>query len=184
MEAVDLKTDNIIISGFGGQGIVAAGKTIAYAGMLDKKNTSMFPSYGPEMRGGFANCHVIISDTEIASPIVSKADVVIAMSSPAVEKFEAWVKPGKTLIVDSHQIKKTDFRKDINVIEIPATKLAMDAGNVKFANVVMIGALMAVIGAPSMKSMEEAVKDMLPKNKEALFPMEMNALYLGMNYNK
>jgi 2-oxoglutarate ferredoxin oxidoreductase subunit gamma len=179
-----MRTDNIIISGFGGQGIVAAGKTIAYAGMLDKKITSMFPSYGPEMRGGFANCHVIISDTEIASPLVSKADVVIAMSLPALEKFEAWVKPGQTLIVDSHQITKENYRNDINVIEIPATKLAMEAGNVKFANVVMIGALMAAIGAPSIESMEEAIRDMLPKEKEALIPLEMNALHLGMNFIK
>lgn len=179
-----MRTDNVIISGFGGQGIVAAGKTIAYAGMLDKKIASMFPSYGPEMRGGFANCHVIISDTEIASPIVSKADVVIAMSLPALEKFEAWVKPGETLIVDSHQIARSDYRKDINVLEIPATKLAMEVGNVKFANVVMIGALMAVIGAPSVESMEVAIKDMLPKNKEELFPLEMKALYLGLDYNK
>ena len=179
-----MKTNNIIFSGFGGQGIVAAGKTVAHAGMLDKMNSSMFPSYGPEMRGGFANCHVIISDSEIASPIVSKADVVIAMSLPALEKFEAWVKPGKTLIVDSHQIKRSDFRNDIDVIEIPATKIAIEAGNVKFANVVMIGALMAVIGAPSIKSMEEAIKDMLPKNKQELVPLEMNALYQGMNYTK
>lgn len=179
-----MRTDNIIISGFGGQGIVAAGRAITYAGMLDKKTVSMLPSYGPEMRGGFANCHVIISDMEIASPIVSMADVVIAMSMPAVERFEASVKQGKTLIVDSYQIKKTNYRKDINVIEIPATKIALDAGNIKFSNMVMIGALMAVIGTPSVTSMAEAVKDLLPKGKESLFDLEMNALYLGMDYKK
>jgi 2-oxoglutarate ferredoxin oxidoreductase subunit gamma len=106
------------------------------------------------------------------------------MSLPALEKFESWIRPGGTLIVDSHQIKKSDFRKDINVIEIPATKLAIDAGNVKFANVVMMGAMMAAIKAPSFSGMEEAVRDMLPKEKEALFPLEMNALSLGLNFVK
>ncbi len=176
-----MRTDQIILSGFGGQGIVAAGKTIAYAGMLDGRKVSMFPSYGPEMRGGFANCQVILSDTDIASPLVSKADVVMAMSLPAVERFESWVKPGKTLIVDSHQIKKADYRPDIQVYEIPASRLAMEIGSIKFANVVMIGAMMAVLQAPTFKSMEAAVKELLPKDKQGLFPLEMQALEVGMN---
>ncbi len=179
-----MRTDNIILSGFGGQGIVAAGKTIAYAGMLDQRKVSMFPSYGPEMRGGFANCHVILSDTEIASPLVSQADLVMAMSVPALEKFEAYVKPGKLLIVDSHQIKRTQYRSDIEVIEIPATKIALEIGNVRFSNVVMIGAMMAAMRVPSMEGMTEAIKDMLPKDKEALIPMEMEALHQGLNYLK
>jgi 2-oxoglutarate ferredoxin oxidoreductase subunit gamma len=179
-----MRADSIIISGFGGQGVVAAGKTIAHAGLLDRKIVSMLPAYGPEMRGGFANCNVIISDTDIASPIVSMADVVIAMSLPALEKFESRVKPGKTLIIDSYQIKKTNFRNDINIIEIPAIKLAMDVGSVKFANVVMIGALMAVLSSPTVSSMTEAIKELLPKEKESLIPLEMDALYLGMNYRK
>ena len=133
-----MRTDQIILSGFGGQGIVAAGRTIAYAGMLDGLKVSMLPSYGPEMRGGFANCHVILSESEIASPLVSKADVVMAMSLPAVQRFESWVKPGRALIVDSHQIKQTSYRQDIQLIAIPATKLAMEVGNSKFANVVMM----------------------------------------------
>ena len=177
-----MRTEQIILSGFGGQGIVAAGKTIAYAGMLDRNKVSMLPSYGPEMRGGFANCHVILSDTDISSPLVSKADVVIAMSLPAAQRFEAWVKPGKTLIVDSHQVKNMEYRKDIQVIEVPATRIAIEAGNVRFANVVMIGALMAVLKTPSYGSMEVAIKDMLPKTKLELFPLELQALELGMNY--
>lgn len=175
-----METYNIILSGFGGQGIVAAGKTIAYAGMLDEKIVSMLPSYGPEMRGGFANCNVIISDREIASPIVFMADVVIAMSQPAVEKFENRVKPGGTLIVDSSQVGRRNYRDDIDVIELPATKLAMEIGSVKFANVVMMGAMMSVIGTPSIENMSEAVRDMLPKNKEELYESEMRALYTGL----
>jgi 2-oxoglutarate ferredoxin oxidoreductase subunit gamma len=179
-----MRTEEIILSGFGGQGIVAAGKTIAYAGMLDARKVSMFPSYGPEMRGGFANCHVILSDTEIASPLVSKADVVIAMSLPALQRFESWVRPGKTLIVDSHQIKSAAYRSDIEVLEIPASRLALELGSIKFANVILIGAMMAVLKAPSYRSMEAAVKDMLPKGKQELFPLEMQALDMGMNYMK
>ncbi len=177
-----MRTDQIILSGFGGQGIVAAGRTIAYAGMLDGLKVSMLPSYGPEMRGGFANCHVILSESEIASPLVSKADVVMAMSLPAVQRFESWVKPGRALIVDSHQIKQTSYRQDIQLIAIPATKLAMEVGNSKFANVVMIGAMLAVLSRPSLGAMEAAVRDLLPKEKQELFSLEMQALELGMNY--
>jgi 2-oxoglutarate ferredoxin oxidoreductase subunit gamma len=184
MEAIVMSTENIILSGFGGQGIVAAGKTIIHAGMLDGKTVSMLPSYGPEMRGGFANCNVILSDTEIASPIISAADVVIAMSLPALEKFEGRIKPGGTLIVDSYLISKPEYREDIKVLEIPATKIAIDNGNVKFAIVVMMGALMSVLEKPSIKSMTAAVREMLPKDKEALFDSEMKALYLGMEYVK
>lgn len=179
-----MQIDNIIFSGFGGQGIVAASKTVIYAGMLDGKIVSMLPSYGPEMRGGFANCHVILSDAAIASPVISMAEVVIAMSLPALEKFESRLKPGRTLIVDSYLIHKSDYREDIKVIEIPATKIAIDTGNVRFANVVMLGALIAVLGYPTMESMTQAIREMLPKNKEILFESEMKALCLGMEYGK
>ncbi len=175
-----MSTENIIIAGFGGQGIVAAGRTLAFAGMTEGKKASMLPSYGPEMRGGFANCHVIISDSDIASPIVSKPDVLIAMSHPAADKFEPLVKPGKTMIVDSYQVKDREYRHDINVIKIPATKIAMEAGNVKFSNMVMIGALMAVLDLPSIESMTEAVISFLPKGKEGLLPLEMKVLTAGM----
>lgn len=177
-----MATYNIILSGFGGQGIVAAGKTVMYAGMQDGMTVSMLPSYGPEMRGGFANCHVILSDREIASPLISLADLVIAMSVPAVEKFEERLKAGGTLIVDSHLIKKADYRNDITVIEIPATKMAIDAGNVRFANVVMLGVMMGALGCPSIESMTAAVRELLPKEKEVLFTAEMKALYSGIDY--
>ncbi|MDD2362293.1 MAG: 2-oxoacid:acceptor oxidoreductase family protein [Oscillospiraceae bacterium] len=177
-----MRTENIIIAGFGGQGIVAAGRTLAYAGMTEGKKTSMLPSYGPEMRGGFANCHVIISDSDIASPIVSKPDIFIAMSHPAADRFEPMVKPGKTMIVDSYQVKDREYRNDINVIKIPATKIAMDAGNVKFSNMVMIGALMAVLDLPSVESMTRAVRNFLPKGKEDLLPLEMKVLSEGMKF--
>lgn len=177
-----MQVNNIIISGFGGQGIVAAGKMLTQAGMLDGKIVSMLPSYGPEMRGGFANCNVILSDKPIASPIITMADVVVAMSLPALEKFESRVKPGGTLIVDNHQISRSDYRSDIHVIEIPATKIAIDSGNVKFTNVVMMGVVMAVLGSPTIESMKAAIREMLPKHNESLFEAEMKVLYLGMNH--
>jgi 2-oxoglutarate ferredoxin oxidoreductase subunit gamma len=174
----------MIISGFGGQGIVAGGRTIAYAGLQDEKTVSMLPSYGPEMRGGFANCRVILSDREIASPVISMADVVVAMSLPAFERFQPQVKPGKYLLVDSYQVQQQDFRRDIQVFQIPTTKLAMDLGHVKFANMVMIGAMMEVTGVLSIDAMTEAVKELLPKEKAYLIPQEMKALYAGMDFIK
>lgn len=182
MGAIAMLTKNIILSGFGGQGIVAAGKTIIYAAMLDGMTVSLLPSYGPEMRGGFANCHVILSGSDIASPIISMPDIVIAMSVPALDKFESKVKPGGTLIIDSYLVDKTDYRQDINVVEVPATKMAIDAGNVKFANVVMMGVMMKVLDCPSMESMKVAIMNMLPDNKKSLYEEEMKALYLGKEY--
>lgn len=175
-------SDRIILSGFGGQGIVAAGRTLAYAGMRDGKQVSMLPSYGPEMRGGFANCQVILSDAEIASPIVSEADAVVAMSALAFEKFEIRVLPGKTLIMDSSQIRQASRREDIRVINIPATKMAMELGNVKIANMVMIGALTGALKCVSVDSLTEAIKDLLPREKVALFELEMKALHAGREW--
>lgn len=176
-----MKAERIVVSGFGGQGIVAAGRLLAYAGMKDGKKVSMLPSYGPEMRGGFANCHVIISDSEIASPIVLNAHVLLAMSLPALEKFESQVNEGGILIVDSHQIKKSSYRKDISVVKIPATKIAIDEGNIKLSNMVMLGALIKVIDILSLPSMESSIKNLLPKDKQHLFPLEMRALRSGMD---
>jgi 2-oxoglutarate ferredoxin oxidoreductase subunit gamma len=177
-----LKTHNIIISGFGGQGIVAAGRLIAFAGMTDGKKVSMLPSYGPEMRGGFANCHVIISDADIASPIVSQADIVIAMSVPALNKFQPVVKRGGILIVDSHQVTHSDYRDDIRIIKIPATRIAMDKSNVKMSNMVMIGAMISVIGSPSLNSMALSIRDLLPQHMQYLFDIEMEMLEAGMAF--
>ena len=173
----------IIISGFGGQGIIAAGRAIAYAAMQDGQNSSMLPSYGPEMRGGSAHCHVILTDQKIASPLIWLADAVVAMSLPALEKFECRVKPGGTLIVDSHLIQQHEYRTDIHVIKIPSTKLAGDIGSEKLANMVLIGIVMKILGAPSLVGMTEAVKKLLPKGQEALIPLEMKALETGLLYN-
>ena len=175
-------TRNIIISGFGGQGIVAAGKTLIYAAMLDGMRVSLLPSYGPEMRGGFANCHVIISEEDIASPIISRPDLLIAMSLPALDKFESRVKAGGIMIVDSHLIGKSSFRDDLDVLRVPASRMAIDIGNVKFANVVMLGVLMELLGCPEPESMGRAIMNMLPDGKKELYEKEMKALALGREF--
>lgn len=177
-----MMTRNIIISGFGGQGIVAAGKTLIYAAMMDGMNVSMLPSYGPEMRGGFANCHVIISESSIACPIISSPDIVIAMSVPAFEKFESNVKSEGTLIIDSHLVGSKSSRDDITSLYVPATKAAMEVGSAKFANVVMLGVLMQLLDCPAMESMKKAIMNMLPDDKKDLLDKEMEALSLGMEY--
>ncbi len=177
-----MTTDKIIFAGFGGQGIVAAGKTLIHAAMLDGYSVSLLPSYGPEMRGGFANCHVIISEADIAAPIITRPDVVIAMSAPALDKFHDKLRPGGTLIVDSYLLDKQEFREDIAVLQLAATRMAIDAGNIKFANVVMLGALMKLLGRPGPESMAKAILDMLPEDKKQLYDKEMKALFLGADF--
>lgn len=173
---------NIIISGFGGQGIVAAGRAIAYAGIEDDMHVSVFPSYGPEMRGGAANCHVIISDAKIASPIISNTDVALIMSMPALKKFESQIRQDGTLIIDSYQVKESPTRTDINIIKIPATEIAAKIGSTKFANIVMIGAMIKLLEVPSPKGMLKAIEELLSKGKEALIPLEIKALNSGINF--
>lgn len=173
---------DIIISGFGGQGIQAAGKLLAYAGMLENKFVSFLPSYGPEMRGGTSNCHVIISDEPIGSPILNSATVVVVMNRPSLDKFESFLVPGGVLMVDSSLVNRSALRKDIKAIEIPAARIASDMGNQAFANIIMLGRLIAETGVISSEYFEKGLKKILPESKHYLIPKEMKALELGMNY--
>jgi 2-oxoglutarate ferredoxin oxidoreductase subunit gamma len=131
-----------IFAGFGGQGMLLIGKFLAMACMMDGKHVSWLPSYGPEMRGGTANCSVIVSDKPVASPLVDKADVVIAMNRPSLDKFESHVKPGGTLVINSSIIDRKAERTDINVVYCDANKIAEEVGNPKGANVAILGALL------------------------------------------
>lgn len=173
---------DIIFSGFGGQGIQAAGKLIAYAGMLENKYVSFLPSYGPEMRGGTSNCHVIVSDDPIGSPILNSATVVMAMNRPSLDKFENYLEPGGILLVDSSLVNRSPSRKDIKVFEIPATQIASDMGNLAYANIIMLGKLLSETGAVSAEYFEKGLKKVLPEKKHYLIPEEMKALKLGMEY--
>lgn len=173
---------DIIFSGFGGQGIQAAGKLIAYAGMLENKFVSFLPSYGPEMRGGTSNCHVIVSDEPIGSPILNSATVVMAMNRPSLDKFESYLVPGGILLVDSSLVNREPVRKDIKVFAIPATQIASDMGNLAFANIIMLGKLINETGAVSAEYLEKGLRKVLPEKKHYLIPDEMKALKIGMDY--
>ena len=170
----------IIIAGFGGQGIQSAGMLIAYAGMLENKNVSWLPSYGPEMRGGTSNCHVIVSDEPVGSPILNTATALIVMNGPSLEKFENSVVPGGIIITDSSLVNKSSGRTDVELYEIPATKMASDMGNLTYANIIVLGKLLAKTGVVSKESFEQALKKVLPEKRHYMIPEEMKALEMGL----
>lgn len=173
---------DIIIAGFGGQGIQSAGMLLAYAGMLENKNVSWLPSYGPEMRGGTSNCHVIVSDEPVGSPILNSCTVLIVMNGPSLEKFESMVVPGGIIIADSALVNRAPEREDTVFISIPATKMASDMGNLTYSNIIILGKLLQKTGVVSVESFEQALKKVLPEKKHYLIPEEMKALETGMNY--
>lgn len=172
----------IIISGFGGQGIQAAGKLIAYSGMLEGKFVSCLPSYGPEMRGGTSNCHVIVSENPVGSPIINNATALLAMNRPSLDKFEKAVVPGGIILVDSSLVDRSVERNDVKAFQIPATQIASDMGNLAFANIIMLGKLLHETGVVSSEYFEKGLKKVLPPKKHYLIPEEMKALELGMHY--
>ncbi|MDN5277731.1 MAG: 2-oxoglutarate ferredoxin oxidoreductase subunit gamma [Clostridiales bacterium] len=172
-------THQIIIAGFGGQGIMLMGQLLAYAGMLEGKNVSWLPSYGPEMRGGTANCNVIISDEPVASPIVTEATTVMVMNRPSLERFESAVMKGGLLLVNSSLIDKKASRDDIEVCYIPANEIADQLGNSRVANMVMLGSYIAKTGAVLPASVIESLRKALGPSKEHLIPLNEEALKRG-----
>jgi len=174
----------IIIAGFGGQGILSAGRLLAYAGMLENKNVSWLPSYGPEMRGGTANCHVIITDEKVGSPILNTATTLIVMNGPSLEKFEKMVVKGGVIILDSSLVNRTPSRDDVKVYSVPATQMASDMGNTTFANIILMGKFIAATGAITKESFENALRKVLPAKYHSMIPDEIKALEAGMNYQE
>ncbi|MGI6561771.1 MAG: 2-oxoacid:acceptor oxidoreductase family protein [Clostridia bacterium] len=172
----------IIIAGFGGQGILSAGRFLAYAGMLEDKNVSWLPSYGPEMRGGTANCCIIISDEQVGSPIVNDPTALIAMNTPSLDKFEKIVRPGGVIIVDSSLVGRQVNREDVVTYAIPATELASEAGNATFANIFLLGKLIAHTNIIKPESFELSLKHGLREKYHHLIPEEMKVLRRGMEY--
>lgn len=173
-------TEEIIIAGFGGQGVMSMGQLLTYAGMLEGKNVSWLPSYGPEMRGGTANCCVIISDETVASPIVTQATAVIALNKPSLDKFENTVVPGGLLFINSSLIDRRSLRDDIQVCYIPANEIADEIGNSKVANSVVLGAYLAKAGnSVSPESVIEALRKVLGPSKQDLIPLNEEALKRG-----
>ncbi len=175
-------TYNILLAGFGGQGILFAGKALAKMAMDSGLQVSWLPSYGPEMRGGAANCSVIISDEEIGSPLVVNPDILIAMNLPSFDKFEPAVVKDGIVISDSTLVPKASERSDIKAYSIPATAMASDAGLTGMANVIILGYLLKLTGIFEYDSFLEHMLAGIPASKAALIEKNKKALEMGYNY--
>lgn len=171
--------EEVIMAGFGGQGVMSIGKLLSYAGMKEKKEVSWMPSYGPEMRGGTANCTVIVSDKKIPSPLSSKPDSIIVMNLPSLDKFAPKVKSGGTIFVNSSLISKEVQRDDVEVIKIPANKIADELGNSKAANMAMLGAYIAKKEIVNLDTVKNSLKNVLPERRHSLIPINKKALNRG-----
>ena len=175
-------THQILIAGFGGQGVLFAGKFLAYKGMVEDKNISWLPSYGPEMRGGTANCSVVISDTPVGSPIITSPDVLIAMNKPSLLKFVDAVVPGGKIFIDSTLIDAKVERTDVEVFYIPATQMAKDNGIATLANMIIVGHLLENHPELSFEGTQAVVEKLVPPTKTALVELNMKALQMGKEY--
>jgi 2-oxoglutarate ferredoxin oxidoreductase subunit gamma len=173
-------THEIILAGFGGQGVMLMGQILTYAGMLEDKYVSWMPSYGPEMRGGTANCTVVISDVPVGSPLVTKPSIVVAMNLPSMDKFEEAVKPGGVLFYNSSLIDQQPARTDIKVVPVAANGIANELGNSRVANMVVLGALLATQQVVSLESVHKALRKALPAHRHNLLPLNEQALAKGM----
>jgi 2-oxoglutarate ferredoxin oxidoreductase subunit gamma len=173
-------THELLIAGFGGQGVLSMGMTLSYAGMVEGKEVTWMPSYGPEMRGGTANCIVIVSDTPISSPIVSTFDTAIVLNQPSMDKFERAVKPGGLLLFDATSIIHTPTRSDIHVLPINASEEAVQLKNTKVLNMIMLGAFLARVPVVEIESILQALRKVLPERYHHLLPVNEQALRRGM----
>ena len=177
-----MKTTQILIAGFGGQGILFAGKFLAYKGLVEELQVSWLPSYGPEMRGGTANCNVILSDTPGGSPIITAPDVLIAMNLPSLQKYVDTVVPGGQIYVDSALIDVKVERADVEVFYIPATQMAKDNGIASLANMIIVGHLLQNHPELSFEGTDAVVEKLVPPKKAALVELNKKALTLGKEY--
>lgn len=169
----------IIIAGFGGQGVLFGGQVLAYAAMDSGKEVTWIPSYGPEMRGGTANCTVIIADDEIGSPLVKNPPLAIALNLPSFDKYEELLAPGGTLIVNKSMVDRGAKRTDINVILVPCNEIAEEIGDKRLMNMVAVGALLTVLPELSVKDVEKALEGHLPARHKHLLPKNYEALKRG-----
>ena len=172
----------ILLAGFGGQGVLFAGKFLAYKGMVQGKQLSWLPSYGPEMRGGTANCSVILSDTPVGSPIITNPDVLVAMNLPSLQKFVDAVVPGGKIILDSTLIDAKVERDDIEVFYVPATQLAKDAGFSALSNMILTGKVLKEIDVVSYEGNKETLESFIPAKKAGLIDMNLKALQIGYDF--
>ncbi|MDD5862223.1 MAG: 2-oxoacid:acceptor oxidoreductase family protein [Prevotella sp.] len=174
----------IIISGFGGQGVLSMGKILAYSGLMEDKQVTWMPAYGPEQRGGTANVTVIISDDRISSPILSKYDIAIVLNQPSLDKFESKVKPGGILIYDGYGIMNPPTRQDITVYRLDAMDKAAEMKNAKVFNMIVLGGLLKICPVVSTKGLEKALYKALPERHHNMIPLNMQAVEEGMKLIK
>jgi 2-oxoglutarate ferredoxin oxidoreductase subunit gamma len=174
--------NEVIIAGFGGQGVLFAGQLLSYAALDEGKEVTWIPSYGPEMRGGTANCTVVVADEEIGSPLVRNPMAVIAMNEPSLDKYEPMVKPGGVLVLNSSMSNRPAKRTDITVVSLPANEVAEELGDKRMMNMVMLGALLAHLPVLPVEAIEKALKEHLPERHHKLLPQNYKALRKGAEY--
>ncbi len=177
-----MKSCKIMLAGFGGQGILFAGKVLAYAGLKAEREVSWLPSYGPEMRGGTANCSVVISEKPVGSPIIPNPDVLIAMNRPSLDKFEKTLPAGGIIIVDSSMVNREVERDDVTVVKIPAREIAMDHDLGNLGNMIIVGRLIKETGLYTMDEIKAGLEKSIPASKQALYDKNVKAIELGFDY--
>ncbi len=175
-------TYETIMAGFGGQGLLFSGKVLAYAGLLEGRELSWLPSYGPEMRGGTCNCSVIISDEPVGSPIIAHPNVLMVMNEPSLDKFEDSVAPGGTIFVDSSLIARKVRRTDVDVVYIPATQMATEMEATSLANMIILGAIVEKLGCVKSGTMLDALKHTISARKANLLDLNLKAVEAGRRF--
>ena len=177
-----MSTKQFLLSGFGGQGILFAGKLLAYKGLNAGKNVSWLPSYGPEMRGGTASCSVIISDEPVGSPIVSNPDILVAMNLPSLDRFESSVVPGGIIFADSTLIERKSLRGDVTTYYVPATKLASDNKTPTLANMILMGKILKVLDDFDDESVKKALSKVISAKHADMLEVNLHAMQIGADY--
>lgn len=176
--------NEIIVSGFGGQGVLYSGQLLAYTAMDHGLHVTWIPSYGPEMRGGTANCTVIVADEEIGSPMVRNPKAVIAFNLPSLDKYEPLVKPGGVLIVNTSMVDRLPTRKDITIVNLPANDLAEQAGSSRSLNMVVLGALLAALPIFPLEALIESMEAHTPERNKRMLPTNIKALRAGYEFKE
>ena len=177
-----MSTKEFLFSGFGGQGILFAGKFIAYKGLIEGKQVSWLPSYGPEMRGGTASCGIIISDGQVGSPIVARPDILVAMNLPSLDRYEQSVKPGGMIFYDSSLIERPLTRTDVKAFAVPATRLAGENGFPTLGNMILVGKILAAIGEFDEAGVDAALAKVISAKRADMLDVNRKALMLGASY--
>lgn len=174
--------EEIVFAGFGGQGVLSLGQIISYSGMIEKREVCWMPSYGPEMRGGTANCIVSVSDEPISSPILSQFDTAVVLNQPSFEKFEPMIKPGGLLVYDSTNIPLESKRTDIDILAIPGSDKANELGNIRMLGMILLGCYLAKKPTVKRETVLEALKKVLPERHHHLIPLNEKALDTGAEF--